>query len=346
MAIKPPKRILVTGGAGFIGSNVVKAAKERYPATKIRVLHLPNENLQNLQTLKDVEDVEFVAGDITVEADVRNAVKDCDVVIHMAAVYAFWLPDMSLMHRVNVEGTRRVFEECVRQHVERVVYTSSAVCFCGQGLDVVSDEQSPFSMPDMVYAKSKYDSHQIAEEFARDGLDVVIVCPAIPVGPGDIGPTPSGRLIIDIFNLPVPLAVPTEMNFIDVRDCAMGHLLALERGKTGESYILGGENFRYKDMLRRALRVAGKRRRIWEAPRSLLKPVGALMVAVANRTGTPPLMTPTEAGMANRGVILNAAKARRELGLTVRPLEQSLRDAIAWFVEHDYIKDRSVGDNL
>lgn len=337
--VEKPVRILLTGGAGFIGSNVVKILRERYPETKLRVLHLPKENLLNL---KGMNDVELMAGDITKAEDVEHAVSGCDVVFHLAAIYAFWLPDMSAMHRVNVEGTRVVLEECLRQKVQRVVYTSSAVCFSGEGLDIVSTEQSPFSMQNQVYAVSKHDSHRVAEEYARRGLDVVIVCPVVPMGPGDVGPTPSGRMITDIFSLPVPLAVRSELNMIDVRDCAMGHVLALEKGRTGESYILGGENYTYADMLRRVLRICGINRRVWELPPEAMRPLAHAMVYATRFTKKSPLLTPAEIDSAKRGLVCDAGKARRELGLTVRPLEQTLRDALIWFVANGYITEPAV----
>lgn len=337
--VESPQQILLTGGAGFIGSNVVKVLMDRYPQARLRVLHLPRENLLNL---KGLEGIELMAGDITNAADVQRAVSGCDVVFHLAAIYAFWLPDMSAMQRVNVDGTRLLLQECMDQGVKRVVYTSSAVCFSGQGLDVVSDERSPFSMGDMIYATSKHDSHRVAEEFARKGLDVTIVCPVMPLGPGDVGPTPSGRMITDIFTLPIPLAPRSEMNIIDVRDCAMGHVLALEKGRTGESYILGGENYTYADMLRRVLRICGMHRHVWEFPPEALRPLAVAMTAAARFTKKPPLMTPTEVDMAKNGLVCDAGKARRELGLTVRPLEQTLRDALAWFSANGYIQEPEV----
>jgi len=334
-----PQRILVTGGAGFIGSNVVKILRSRYPEAAVRVMHLPRENLTNLN---GVEGIELMAGDVTRADQVAAAVAGCDVVFHLAAIYALWLPDMSVMHRVNVEGTRNVMTACRDAGVRRVVYTSSAVCFAGQGLDVRSTETSPFSMPGMPYAVSKHDSHLVAESFARDGLDVVIVCPCGPVGPGDVGPTPTGRMITSIFDLPLPLAAKSEINFIDVRDCAMGHVLALEKGRTGESYLLGGENYTYSDMLRRVLRLCNIKRRIIELPVGGLKPLAHLLVQIANRTGKAPLITPAEVDLTRIGLVCDAAKARRELGLTVRPLEESLHDALAWFVAHGHITDARV----
>lgn len=338
MAITP-KQILLTGGAGFIGSNVVKILQQRYPAAKLRILHLPKENLLNL---KGLHGLELMSGDITNAQDVARAVSGCDVVFHLAAIYAFWLPDMSAMDRINVGGTRLLMEECLKQNVKRVVYTSSMICFTGQGLDRVSDETSPFSAGHMVYAKSKHDSHRIAENYAKKGLDVVIVCPALPMGPGDVGPTPTGRMVMDIFRFPIPLAVDSEVNIIDVRDCAMGHVLAMEKGRTGESYILGGENYTYTDMLRRVLRICGVKNRVLHLPEFLLKGMAIGMTASARFTKIPPLLTLTEIEMAKQGCIVNAAKARNELGLTVRPLEQTLYDSLEWFVNNGYIKKAAV----
>lgn len=334
-----PKQILLTGGAGFIGSNIVKILQHRYPATKLRILHLPKENLLNLKGLKDLE---LMAGDITNADDVARAVSGCDVVFHLAAIYALWLPDMSLMDRINVGGTRLVLGECLKQKVKRVVYTSSMVCFIGQGVDKVSDETSPFSMDNMVYARSKYDSHIIAENYAKKGLDVVIACPAMPMGPGDVGPTPTGRMVMDIFRFPIPLSVDSEVNIIDVRDCAMGHILALEKGRTGESYILGGENYTYSDILRRVLRICGLKNRILNLPEFALRGVAIAMTTSARFTKIPPLLTPSEIDVAKKGAIANAAKARNELGLTVRPLEQTLHDSLEWFVQNGYISRAAV----
>jgi dihydroflavonol-4-reductase len=317
----------------------VKILRERYPQAALRVLHLPNENLLNL---KGLEGVELMPGNITRAADVEHAVSGCDVVFHLAAIYAFWLPDMSLMHKVNVEGTRLVLEACLKHQVRRVVYTSSAVCFAGHGLDTVSTEQSSFALGGQVYARSKHDSHALAEAYAARGLDVVIVCPVAPIGPGDVGPTPTGRMITDIFTLPVSLAPSSEMNIIDVRDCAMGHVLALEKGRSGESYILGGENYRYKDMLRRVLRICGMHKPIVELSPTLLRPVAHAMMLATRITGKPPLLTPAEIDVSRGGLVCDAGKARRELGLTVRPLEQTLRDALGWFVEHGYITEKNV----
>jgi len=337
MSSPSPRQILLTGGAGFIGASVVRLLRERYPQAAVRVMHLPRENLKNLE---GIDGLELIAGDITNVADVDRAVAGCNVVFHLAAIYAVWLPDMSLIPRVNVEGTRTVLDACLRHGVKRVVHTSSAVCFCGQGLDVVSTEKSPFSMHGHAYAESKIASHKVAEEFARKGLDVVIVCPVGPFGPGDVTPTPTGRIIVEIFNTPLPTALRTRMNLIDVRDAAMGHILALEKGRTGESYLLGGDNYTHVDVVNRVLALTGIKRKVWEVNPVVLMPMAVVLKFVAGFTKKAPFMTPSDMAQAGKGLVCDAAKARNELGLTTRPLDDTLRDALTWFVQNGHITDK------
>lgn len=332
------KKFLVTGGAGFIGSHVVRALLAHYDAP-VRVLHLPKENLLNLTGLN----VELFPGDMTNPADVSAAVEGCDVVFHLAAVYALWLPDMSLMQRVNVDAANNLFRTCHQQGVKRVVYTSSFACFAGQGLDTACTEKSPFNLPESYYSRTKYESHKLAEAWARKGLDVVIVCPTCPLGPGDVGPTPTGRVLVEAFNMPVLLGVNTDSNYIDVRDCAQGHLLALEKGRTGESYILGGENYTHPDIVRRLQRIAGIHRRVVMIEPEWLRPMAKLGVWLAEHvTGKAPFTTEAELVIARRGLVADASKARHELGLQVRPIEETIHDALLWFIEHGYITDSEV----
>lgn len=338
-----PQQILVTGGAGFIGSSVVKALRQRYPEARVRVMHLPNENLLNLQ---GVEGIELMAGNLLNPLDVKCAVQGCDAVFHLAAIYALWLPDMGLLDRVNVDGTRLVLEECLQQGVKRVVHTSSFAVFAGQGLDKSCDEHSAFALSESHYSRTKYESHRLAEWYARNGLDVVIVCPCCPVGPGDVGPTPTGRIIADMFATPVAVALVTESNYIDVRDCAMGHVLALEKGRRGESYILGGENYTHEDIVRRVLRITGMQRHVIVLRPDALKPAAHLLTLAAKFTKKAPFTTPVEIEITKKGLIADASKARRELGLTVRPIEETLRDALAWFVRNGYITEPAVVEAL
>lgn len=336
MIVSNPQRILLTGGAGFVGSNVVRVLRERYPQAKLRVMHLPRENLLNL---KGMDEVELVAGDVLKQDEVDRAVAGCDVVFHLAAIYAVWLPDMSLIGKVNVEGTRNVLESCLKQGVKRVVHTSSAVCYCGHGPDVVCTEESPFAMHGSHYAESKFASHKVAQEYAKKGLDVVIVCPVGPVGPGDVGPTPTGRMIAEAFHMPVKVAMRSRMNLIDVRDCAVGHVLALEKGRTGESYLLGGEIVWHRELLERALRVSGRSARVFEVNPKVLLPYAYVATFLARFTKKAPLVTPMELHHAGGGLVCDAAKARRELGLVTRPLDETLRDALSWFATHGYLED-------
>lgn len=340
-----PKRILVTGGAGFIGSNVVKALLDWYPNVKIRVMHLPNDNLINLEGLN----IELVIGDITRKTDVDNAIQGCDVVFHLAAVYALWLPDMSVMQRVNVEGAKVVLDACVSHSIKRVVFTSSFACFAGQGIDNSCDEGSPFALDYSYYSRTKYESTQLAKAYVdRYGLDVVIVCPTCPIGPGDYGPTPTGRVLVDAFNLPFLIGINTDSNYVDVRDCALGHVLALEKGRKGESYILGGENYTHPDIVRRLRRLYHLKRPVVHLKPDWLKPLAKVNVLLANRgiVKKAPFTTPVELEIAKNGLVANARKARMELGLPTRPIEESIKDAVEWFVENGYIGSSAVKEQV
>ena len=334
-----PRQILVTGGAGFIGSSVVKVLRQRYPDAAVRVLHLPREDLRNLE---GVSGIELMPGNMLNPGDVKQAVAGCDVVFHLAAVYALWLPDMGLMDRVNVDGSRQLLEECQRQGVRRVVFTSSLAVFAGQGLNHACNERSLFALSKSHYCRTKYESHHVAEWYARNGLDVVIVCPAIPLGPGDVGPTPTGRVLTDLFRAPIAIALATKANYIDVRDCALGHVLALERGRQGESYILGGKNYSYADIVRRVLRITGFKRRLVVLPPDILKPSAYALTLLAKITRQAPFVTPVELDVFKKGLIADASKAHSELGLIVRPIDETLRDAIVWFVQNGYINDPAV----
>lgn len=343
--MEQPKQVLVTGGAGFIGSHVVRALLDRYPGVRVRVMHLANDNLINLKGL----DVELVIGDVTRPDQLDKAVAGCDAVFHLAAVYALWLPDMSVMQRVNVDGSRNLFEACGRAGVKRVVFTSSFACFAGQGLDTACTEQSPFALDYSYYSRTKYESAKLAEAYSRlHGLDIVIVCPTCPVGPGDYGPTPTGRVLVEAFNTPFMLGIDTDSNYVDVRDCALGHVLAYEKGRTGESYILGGENYTHPDIVRRLLRIYQLKRPVLHVKPNWLRPVAYLSVALAERgiLKKPPFMTPAELEIANKGLVADASKARRELGLPTRPIEESLRDAVNWFVANGYIRAEAVHAGL
>ncbi|MBI2571730.1 MAG: NAD-dependent epimerase/dehydratase family protein [Candidatus Schekmanbacteria bacterium] len=330
---------LVTGGAGFIGSHVVRALLR--DGHRVRVLHLPKENLANLAEL----DVEKVAGDITDAGAARNAMRGCDWVFHLAAVYALWLPRPALMREVNVGGTRNILDAAADLGVSKVVFTSSIAVFGGQGLDRDATEHSSFALRHTgdLYCITKLESHRLAETYAARGLDVTIVAPTGPVGPGDIGPTPTGKLLLACLNLPVALVTDTVSNFGDVRDIAEGHLLAAHRGRPGESYLLGGENARFSDVARLAMRVLDLHKPVLSVPPGALGVASHFLVAWANRVSrSAPLVTPAAVEISRLGLRADCAKARRELGLPSRPLEETLRDAAAWFAGHGYVRSAAV----
>ena len=329
-------RALVTGAAGFIGSNVVRTLVEE--GHDVRALHLPREDSRNLRGL----DVERVAGDVTSKDDLRRAMKDRDVVFHLAAIYALWTRDADRMFRVNVEGTRNVLEISKEVGVRRVVHTSSIARFGGQGPDRRATEESAFALGPTGdrYARSKADAHEVAVEAARGGQDVVIVAPCGPIGPGDAGPTPTGRLLLSAVKMPVAVVADTSTNFADVRDMAKGHVLAAERGKKGETYLLGCRDLSMKEIARMAFAAMGiRRKRIMVAPFCVADAAARGMRFVADRvTRSAPLFTPEAVAIAKLGLRADCAKAVRELGMPQSPVEDAVGDAMSWFVREGYLR--------
>ena len=327
-------RALVTGAAGFIGSHVVRALLG--DGYTVRALHLPGEDLRNLAGL----DLERIPGDITDGATMRRAVDGCDRVFHLAAIYALWMRDPERMRRVNVEGTRTVLEAARAAGVARVVHTSSIARFGGQGRGRRATEESAFALDATgdVYSRTKFESHELARSFARE-IDLVIVAPTGPIGPGDVGPTPTGRLLLRALTLPLVVVANTATNFAHVRDIARGHLLAADKGRRGESYLLGHEDVTLADLAARALALYDLRRPIVRAPFALARLAARGAVALAERSGRPPLITPEAIAIAELGLTADCSKAVRELGLPQTPIEQALRDALLWFAQNGYLSD-------
>ncbi|HZS37675.1 MAG TPA: NAD-dependent epimerase/dehydratase family protein [Polyangia bacterium] len=327
-------KALVTGAAGFIGSNVVRALLGAGHA--VRALHLPGEDVRNLAGL----DVERVAGDVTDGPAMRRAAAGCDRVFHLAAIYALWTRDPERMRRVNVDGTRTVLEAARAAGVERVVYTSSIARFGGQGRGRRATEESPFALGPTGdgYSRSKFEAHEVARAFAGD-VDVVIVAPTGPIGPGDVGPTPTGRLLLRALTMPVVVVPDSATNFADVRDMARGHLLAAERGRRGESYLLGHVDLTAVELAREALALYGLRRAIVRAPFPLAQAAGHASLAAARLLGRAPLFTPAAVRIARLGLTADCSKAVRELGLPQTPIRTALRDALTWFAQNGYLTD-------
>lgn len=330
-------RALVTGAAGFIGSNVVRALVAR--GANVRALHLPGENLRAL----DGVDCERCPGDVTSRADMGRAARGRDVVFHLAAVYALWTRDGGKrMREVNVEGTRVVLEAARDAGVRRVVHTSSIARFGGQGMHRRATEASAFALgwTGDPYSASKNDAHELAVEAAKT-QDVVIVAPCGPLGPGDVGPTPTGRLLLSTVTMPVVLAAPTLTNFIDVRDCAEGHVLAAEHGKRGETYLLGNRDLSMVEIVRMAMRASGKQKPIIVAPFAAAELAGGVARGWADRVSRrAPMFTAAAVRIARLGLRADCSKAVRELGLPQRPIETAVDDALAWFATHGYLGRR------
>ena len=336
------KKTLVTGAAGFIGAHVVRALLAE--GHEVRALHLPGDDLRNLRGL----DVELVAGDVTDRDRLRAATAGREWVFHLAAIYALWLRDPPRMRHVNVEGTRRVLEVARERGVERVIYTSSIARFGGQGLGRHVDEQSPFALGSTgdPYACSKAEAHEVAVEAART-QDVTIVAPTGPIGPGDVGPTPTGRLLLAVLSMPVVVVTRSATNFADVRDIAQGHVLAATRGARGESYLLGHRDLSLEALARLALRVMGLARPVLVAPTTLARLAARAALALTEHvTHRAPLLTPAAVAIAERGLTADCSRAVRELGLPQTPIDIAIRDALRWFAREGYIADRAMRDRV
>jgi dihydroflavonol-4-reductase len=333
----PRRKALVTGAAGFIGSNVVRTLLE--DGHEVRAFHLPDEDTSNLRGL--TRDVECVGGDVTDRASLVRAMEGCDEVYHLAAVYALWTPDRGQrMLRVNVDGTRNVLEVARNSGVRRVVYTSSIARFGGQGMSVRATEQSPFALgrTGSSYATSKAVAHEIATSASKD-LDIVIVAPCGPIGPGDIGPTPTGRLLLSALEMPFVVAARTMTNFVDVRDVARAHVLAAERGRRGETYLLGHRDLWMEDIARMALRARGLDKPILVAPFAAAEVGGRLASVIADRlTRRPPLFTAEAVRIARLGLRADCSKAVRELGMPQSSIEAAVADALAWFERQGMVR--------
>ena len=321
------KLTLVTGATGFVGSAVARALLGRGHA--VRALVRRGSDRSNLAGL----DIAPVEGDLTDAASLARAVAGCDHVMHVAADYRIWVPDPAAMLRANVEGTRTLLRAAQEAGVGRVVYCSSVAALGLTPDGTPADETTPVSEDGIagIYKKSKYRAEQaVLAMVAEAGLDAVIVNPAAPIGPRDIKPTPTGRMIADTLAGKMPGYVETGLNVVHVDDVAEGHMLALERGKTGERYILGAENLTLRALLELVDAAAGRRHLRMRLPRQALWPLALACEGLA-RLGVEPLVTRDHLRMAKKTMFFSNAKAVRELGFAPRPARDAVADAVAWF---------------
>jgi len=328
------KKALVTGAAGFIGSNVVRVLLEE--GVEVRAMIRPGEDARNLKGLP----VEQVPGDVLDPPCLDRALRGCDTLFHLAAIYAIWLKDRSRIYQVNLQGSRNVLWAARRAGVEKVVYTSS---IAGLGIKPgrePADEETGFNQFKLAndYVLTKYLSQEEALTFAREGLPLVVVHPAFPFGEGDVAPTPTGKLIIDAVNGKNPLYFAGGINAVDVMDVARGHVLAARKGAKGEKYILGNQNFTIQEFFQLVGKVAGVKTAYLKVPIWAGRLAGYFMEKWADRTGNPPLSTAKEIPYTAQYLFYNVTKAQVKLGLKLTPIEDSLKRAIDWFKKVGYIK--------
>jgi dihydroflavonol-4-reductase len=276
--------------------------------------------------------VEAITGDLRDAASLERAVAGCELLFHVAADYRLWAKDPRELYRSNVDGTRNLLEAAGRAGVRRVVYTSTVGCI-GIPHGGIGDESTPVTLEDMAgdYKRSKFLAEQVALEFARGGMDVVIVNPTAPIGDHDVKPTPTGKIVLDFLNGQMPAFIDTGLNVVDVRDTAGGHLLACERGRTGERYILGSENLTLAQILQKLAAITGKKAPSVRLPYAVAYCAGACSTAWAGLTGTPPRVPMDAVRMARKKMWVSHDKARRELGFEPGGSEVALRRAVEWF---------------
>ncbi len=330
------KKALVTGAAGFIGSNVVRVLLEE--GVEVRGMILPGENQRNLAGLE----IEKVEGDVLDPSSLDRALKGCDTLFHLAAIYQIWLKDRSRFYQVNLQGSRNMLWAARRAGVEKVVYTSSIAAIGIKPGKALSDEQTEFNQYDLAndYILTKYLSQEEALTFAREGLPLVVVNPAFPFGEGDVVPTPTGKMIVETANRATPVFFKGGMNIVDVKDVARGHVLAARKGEVGEKYILGNENFSIKRFFRLVAKLAGVKPPSLYMPVGMARAIGYLMERSAKKKGRAPLVTAKEVPYAAQYLFFDVTKAREKLGLVSTPIEESLRRSIEWFRKEGYIKKR------
>lgn len=325
-------KALVTGATGFVGAAVVRALLQT--GVEVRVITRPGSDPTNLRSLN----IDTVPGDLRDQASLRRALTGCRHLYHVAAHYALWAKDPSIFYDINVVGTRNLLEAAREVGVERTVYCSTIGAIGlppGGGLGT---EETPVSLEQMAghYKRSKYLAEQEVHKLAKEGLPVVIVNPSAPVGERDVKPTPTGQIIVDFMKGRMPAYIETGMNIIDVDDVATGHLLAMEKGRQGERYILGAKNLLLREVFEILSTLTGVKAPVLKLPRGAVLPLAYLNHWFANLTGIPPRIPLEGVKMAKYKMHYDCSKAVRELGLPQHPPEVALEKAVRWFKTHGY----------
>jgi dihydroflavonol-4-reductase len=326
-------KTLVTGGTGFVGANVVRALLKR--GVEVRALVRPRSDTGNLDSLE----VELVAGDLRDRGSLEAALDGCDMLYHVAAMYALWARNPREIYDSNVTGTINILEAAGQAGVQKIVYTSSVATIGLPKDGTPGTEEVPLPPEDMVsdYKRSKYLAEQEVLKYAQRGLPVVIVNPSFPVGAWDVKPTPSGQIIVNFLRGKIPAYVDTGLNVVDVEDVALGHVLAAERGRIGERYILGHTNLTLPELFQLLAQVSGM-----NAPRIRIPYGLAYLSACASEfvartiTHKPPFVTLAGVKLSRKRMFFDPSKAVQELGLPQTPAIEALSKAVQWFRAHGY----------
>jgi len=319
---------LVTGASGFVGSAVARALLAA--GRKVRVLLRPHSDRRNVEGLG----LETRVGALEDHASLSAALAGCGALFHVAADYRLWVRDPAAMHRANVDGTRALMQAALAEGIDRVVYTSSVAALGLKEDGSAADETTPSTLADMIgpYKRSKFLAEEAVKALVREQkLPAVIVNPSTPIGPRDVKPTPTGRMIVEAAAGRMPAFVDTGLNLVHVDDVAAGHLLAEARGAVGERYILGGEDLSLAEILARIAAIVGRKPPKLRVPIPAIWPVALVAEAAGRITGREPFVTLDGLRMARHKMFFSSDKAKRALGYAPRPAEAALVDAIAWF---------------
>lgn len=328
-------KTLVTGANGFLGSAIMRHLLKA--GHDVRVLVRAQSDRRNLTNFH----VEICEGDLRDTSSIKRAVSGCDNLFHVAADYRMWIPDPDVMYDVNVKGTQALILAAAEAGLKRMVYTSSVATLGLNPDGSPADETTPCSLSAMTghYKRSKFLAEQAVQQLTdQHKLSLVIVNPSTPIGPCDIKPTPTGRIVLDTLLDRMPAYVDTGLNIVHADDVARGHLLAFEKGKAGERYVLGGENLSLLQILEMIDEITGKKSRRIRLSHNLVLPAAWLMEKAAMFTGKEPRATMDGVRMAKNQMFFSSAKAIRELNYRYRPAQEAIKDAILWFCENGYCK--------
>ena len=328
-------RTLITGATGFVGAAVARRLLKA--GHELRALVRKSSDRTNLEGLE----IETVVGDLRDPPSLSKAVSGCGALFHVAADYRLWTRNPAELYASNVEGTENLMRAALMEGVDRIVYTSS-VATLGLNADrTPADEDTPVQIDHMIgdYKRSKFLAEEkVRRMVAKEGLPAVIVNPSTPVGPRDVKPTPTGRIIVDAASGRLPAFVDTGLNVVHVNDVAAGHLLAFDLGDVGERYILGGENMSLETILSRVAEITGGAPPKVRLPHAVVMPVAYVAEAWARAFGGEPLATTDGVRMARKHMYFSSGKAERELGYSHRPADEAIRDAVAWFSAGGYLR--------